>query len=52
MMQRLLFFLLLLLLSQQVPAQEWKLVWSDEFNAEGRPDESTWNFEQGFVRNH
>ena len=27
-------------------------MWSDEFNAEGRPDESTWNFEQGFVRNH
>ena len=52
MMQRLLFFLLLLLLSQQVPAQEWKLVWSDEFSTEGRPDSTVWNYEQGFVRNH
>ena len=52
MMERLLFFLLLLLLSQQVPAQEWKLVWSDEFSTEGRPDSTVWNYEQGFVRNH
>ena len=51
-MQRLLFFLLLLLLSHQVPAQEWKLVWSDEFSNEGRPDSTVWNYEQGFVRNH
>ena len=51
-MERLLFFLLLLLLSQQVPAQEWKLVWSDEFSTEGRPDSTVWNSEQGFVRNH
>ncbi len=27
-------------------------MWSDEFNNDGRPDEATWNFEQGFVRNH
>ncbi len=33
-------------------AQEWTLVWSEEFNREGRPDSSVWNFEQGFVRNH
>ena len=33
---------------------EWKLVWSDEFNSAGkaRPDTAIWNFEQGFVRNH
>lgn len=41
-----------LLWSLRAPAQEWRLVWSDEFNADGRPDEATWNFEQGFVRNH
>ncbi len=41
-----------LLLSQNLMAQEWKLVWSDEFNNDGRPDAATWNFEQGFVRNH
>ena len=33
-------------------AQEWTLVWSDEFNVDGRPDESVWSFEQGFQRNH
>ena len=37
----------------QVSAQDsWQLVWSDEFNGEGRPDEASWNFEMGFVRNH
>lgn len=32
-------------------ADEWKLVWSDEFNKDGRPDSSKWNYEKGFVRN-
>ena len=27
-------------------------MWSDEFTQAGRPDDSTWNYEQGFVRNH
>lgn len=30
----------------------WKLVWSDEFNAPGRPDPARWDYERGFVRNH
>ena len=29
----------------------WKLVWSDEFTNIGAPDNSSWNFENGFVRN-
>ena len=39
---------------KQTPAEseEWTLVWSDEFNSDGRPDPATWNFEHGFVRNH
>lgn len=37
---------------QLLSAQEWQLVWSDEFNRDGRPDAATWNYEQGFVRNH
>ena len=44
--------LLLLLATLQLAAQEWKLVWSDEFNGSGRPDEATWSYEEGFVRNH
>ena len=36
----------------QLWAEEWRLVWSDEFNSTGRPDAATWNFERGFVRNH
>ncbi len=31
--------------------QEYKLVWSDEFNNNGEPDSSVWNYENGFVRN-
>ena len=34
-----------------ISAQEWKLVWSDEFNTEGILDSSVWNFEEGFARN-
>lgn len=29
----------------------WKLVWSDEFNRDGKPDTTVWNYEHGFVRN-
>jgi beta-glucanase (GH16 family) len=29
----------------------WKLVWSDEFNLDGRPDPTKWAYETGFVRN-
>ena len=32
--------------------QAQKLVWHDEFNAEGPVDTNSWNFEKGFVRNH
>jgi beta-glucanase (GH16 family) len=29
----------------------WTLVWADEFNGEGLPDQSKWNYEVGFIRN-
>jgi beta-glucanase (GH16 family) len=29
----------------------YKLVWTDEFNKNGKPDSSNWNYEYGFVRN-
>ena len=33
-----------------VPAG-YKLVWSDEFDVDGRPDPANWRYENGFVRN-
>jgi len=30
---------------------EYKLVWADEFNEDGRPDPNNWVYERGFVRN-
>ena len=47
-----LFVLLFFVWSPFLAAQEWTLVWSDEFNGDGRPDSAVWNYEQGFVRNH
>lgn len=32
-------------------AQDYKLVWSDEFDRTGRPDTAVWNYENGFARN-
>ena len=29
----------------------YRLIWNDEFNADGRPSDQ-WTYEQGFVRNH
>ena len=29
-----------------------RMVWSDEFNNQGKPDTANWNYEYGFVRNH
>src|SRR5664280_728265 len=31
---------------------DWKLVWSDEFNTNGPPNPANWNYERGFVRNN
>lgn len=45
---------MLLILSGSLFGQqntEWKLVWSDEFNTEGKLDSSIWNYENGFERN-
>lgn len=30
---------------------QWKLVWSDEFQQDGKPDANNWSYEYGFVRN-
>ncbi|MBE7173612.1 MAG: glycoside hydrolase family 16 protein [Williamsia sp.] len=31
---------------------DYKLVWSDEFNGDQAPDSASWRYERGFVRNH
>lgn len=51
---------LLLISASVVPAQEdtnetsyegYELIWSDEFDTDGRPDSNNWTYEHGFVRN-
>lgn len=54
------FFPILLTLSPLATAEvtqpprsdDWKLIWSDEFNKDGAPDPKIWDFEEGFKRNH
>ncbi|MCB0655031.1 MAG: hypothetical protein KDC57_02785, partial [Saprospiraceae bacterium] len=29
----------------------YQLVWSDEFDVDGKPDTANWQFEHGYVRN-
>lgn len=33
-------------------SQEWKLTWSDEFQYQGLPEQSKWDYEEGKVRNN
>lgn len=37
--------------SMERDSQNLQLVWSDEFEVDGRPDPEKWTFEKGFVRN-
>jgi beta-glucanase (GH16 family) len=34
-----------------IPPEGYRLVWNDEFNAQGKPDAASWDYEKGFVRN-
>ncbi len=36
---------------QLIEDGKYKLVWSDEFNKDGKPDSTHWSYERGFVRN-
>ena len=42
---------MLVIAASGADAQKWKLVWSDEFDYQGLPDKTKWDYEQGFVRN-
>jgi beta-glucanase (GH16 family) len=33
-------------------AADWKMVWHDEFDRDGKPDSANWDYERGFVRNN
>lgn len=35
-----------------IPPTGYKLVWSDEFERDGKVDSQKWGYEHGFVRNH
>jgi len=34
-----------------VASDDYKLIWADEFDVDGKPDPANWNYEEGFVRN-
>lgn len=42
----------LLLAASSLPAEDWKLIWSDEFDKPGLPDPAKWGYEVGFIRNN
>jgi beta-glucanase (GH16 family) len=41
-----------MLLAGAAHAEEWKLVWSDEFDYQGQPNPSKWDYEVGTIRNN
>jgi beta-glucanase (GH16 family) len=47
----LLFTMSLILAIPATGADEWELVWADEFNYQGLPDSTKWTCEEGFLRN-
>jgi beta-glucanase (GH16 family) len=51
-MKRLACALLGILAAAPAVAEEYKLIWSDEFNAPGLPDPAKWDYEEGYIRNN
>jgi len=41
----------LVLAAGAATAADWKLVWADEFDSAGAPDQTKWDYERGFIRN-
>lgn len=48
------FLIIFLIISEFSPilAQEYVLIWGDEFNTPGMPDTTIWQYEKGFIRNN
>lgn len=46
------FLIIFSLMCHAGQAQQWKLVWSDEFETPGLPDSVKWTYEEGMIRNH
>ncbi len=51
-MKRLIAFLVVAATGLSARADDWKLVWSDEFDQSGMPDSAKWSYEHGFIRNN
>jgi beta-glucanase (GH16 family) len=51
-MKTLIALILLATVVSTARADEWKLVWSDEFNESGLPNPARWNYEFGLLRNN
>ena len=51
-MNRLISLLISSLFFISLSAQEYSLVWSDEFDEDGAPNAEYWSYENGFVRNN
>ncbi len=45
------FLYLCVMIPGSISAQNYKLIWSDEFREAGKPDPEKWNYETGFIRN-
>src|SRR5574340_689762 len=51
-MKKLLFFLLIFSACTSEKNDDWKLVWSDEFDQEGLPDEKNWGNDICYIANN
>jgi len=51
MIKQVIRIVMLVMVSSAVHAQEREMIWHDEFEGSGRLDDSSWNYERGFVRN-
>ncbi len=39
------------ILKKQSQKTNWKLVWEDDFNGNGLPNDNVWSYEEGYIRN-